>query len=101
MASSSAADVQHYAWLAKSFGRTDELLMSPDDLSAIGAIGEEVSKYPGTHLFKQGATATASYVIQSGEVELCRGDQREHRIVARVGEGAVIGSAVRAAAARA
>jgi len=84
-------DIQHYAWLARSFGRTDDLLLSPDDLLAIATIGEETTKYPGTHLFKEGAEADAAYVIHSGEIELYRGAKAEHRIVTRVGPGAVIG----------
>ncbi len=91
MTSARAADAQHYAWLAKSFGRTDYLLMSPGDLEALASIGEYVTKYPGTHLFKQGAEATAAYVVQRGQVELYRGAKEDSRIVTRVGEGAVIG----------
>jgi CRP-like cAMP-binding protein len=85
------ADRQHYAWLARSFGRTDYLLMSPADLAAIAEIGEDVSKYPGTHLFRQGAPSEAAYVIRSGTVELYRGNRDEARVVARVGEGTVLG----------
>lgn len=85
------ADIQHYAWLARSFGRTDELLLTPDDLRAIAAIGEVVTKYPGTHLFKEGSDADAAFVVQSGEVELYRGDKSQGKVVTRIGEGAVIG----------
>jgi CRP-like cAMP-binding protein len=85
------ADIQHYAWLARSFGRTDELLLTPDDLRAIATIGEVVTKYPGTHLFKEGEDADAAYVIQSGEAELYRGDKAQGKVVTRVGEGAVLG----------
>ena len=87
----SPTDVQHYAWLARSFGRTDYLLLSPDDLAALGAAGEYVTKYPGTHLFRQGEASEAAYVIQRGRVELYRGDRSEALIVARAGEGSVIG----------
>ena len=69
-------DAQHYAWLAKSFGRTDYLLMTPADLEAIAAVGADVTKYPGTHLFKEGEASAAAYVIQHGTVELYRGDFR-------------------------
>lgn len=85
------ADAQHYAWLAKSFGRTDYLLMSPGDLEALDEVGEYVTKYPGTHLFKEGAPSTAAYVVRQGQVELYRGESREGRVVTRVGSGAVIG----------
>lgn len=91
MTTARSADAQHYAWLAKSFGRTDYLLMSPADLEALASIGQYVTKYPGTHLFKEGADATAAYVVQRGQVEIYRGDKKDARIVTRVGEGAVIG----------
>jgi CRP-like cAMP-binding protein len=85
------ADTQHYAWLAKSFGRTDYLLLSPDDLEALVSVGEYVEKYPGTHLFRQGTASTSAYVIHTGEVELYRGERTDARVVTRVGEGAVLG----------
>lgn len=85
------ADAQHYAWLAKSFGRTDYLLMSPEDLEALDEVGEYVTKYPGTHLFKEGADSIAAYVVRQGRVELYRGESSEGRVVTRVGSGAVIG----------
>ena len=53
-------DLQHYAWLARSFGRTDYLLLSPEDLAAIGDAGSYVDKYPGTHLFKEGERSLAA-----------------------------------------
>jgi CRP-like cAMP-binding protein len=89
--SSRNADTQHYAWLAKSFGRTDYLLMTLDDLEAVASVGEYVTKYPGTHLFKQGAASTAAFVVQQGSVELYRGASKDRRVVTRVGPGAVIG----------
>ncbi len=91
MTTARSADAQHYAWLAKSFGRTDYLLMSASDLEALASIGQYVTKYPGTHLFKEGAESSAAYVVQRGQVELYRGDKKERRIVTRVSEGAVIG----------
>ena len=87
----SSPDIQHYAWLARSFGRTDYLLLSPEDLGAIGETGNYVTKYPGTHLFRQGEPSDAAYVIQKGQVELYRGDRKDALVVARAGEGAVIG----------
>lgn len=85
------ADEQHFAWLARSFGRTDYLPLSPADLEALSGTGEYVEKYPGTHLFKEGAIARYAYVVEKGEVELYRtiGDLR--RVVTRVGEGTVLG----------
>jgi CRP-like cAMP-binding protein len=85
------ADQQHFAWLARSFGRTDYLPLSPTDLEAIEGAGEYVEKYPGTHLFKEGADAAAAFVIQKGQVELYRTRTAGRRVVGRVGEGAVIG----------
>lgn len=66
------AEHQHFAWLARSFGRTDYLPLSPEDLHALSGAGEYVEKYPGTHLFREGSAATAAYVIQTGQVELYR-----------------------------
>jgi CRP/FNR family transcriptional regulator len=85
------AEHQHFAWLARSFGRTDYLPLTPDDLEALSGAGEYVTKYPGTHLFKEGQRATAAYVIQKGEIELYRTRKEGRRVVGRVGEGAVIG----------
>ncbi len=87
----SGPDGQHYAWLARSFGRTDYLLLTPDDLAALNAAGAYVQKYPGTHLFREGEASQAAYVIQQGQVELYRGDWKDSMVVARAGEGAVIG----------
>ena len=87
----SGSDVQHYAWLARSFGRTDYLLLSPDDLEALNSAGSYVRKYPGTHLFREGEASQAAYVIKQGQVELYRGDWKDSMVVARAGEGAVIG----------
>ncbi len=85
------ADQQHLAWLARTFGRTDYLPLSPDDLAALSQAGELIEKYPGTHLFREGQPADAAYVVQRGTAELYRGVDRAKRVVARVGEGAVLG----------
>lgn len=85
------AEHQHFAWLARSFGRTDYLPLTPGDLKALSGAGEYVEKYPGTHLFKEGSQATAAYVIQRGQVELYRTRKGGRRVVGRVGEGGVIG----------
>ena len=89
--SGSPRDLQHYAWLAKSFGRTDYLLLTPDDLGALGAAGTFVTKYPGTHLFRQGEPSVAAYVVRRGTVELYRGDGVDSLVVGRAGEGSVMG----------
>jgi len=85
------ADQQHFAWLARSFGRTDYLPLAPADLDAIAGAGEYIDKYPGTHLFKEGSDATAAFVLQKGQVELYRTRSTGRRVVGRVGAGAVIG----------
>ena len=85
------AEHQHFAWLARSFGRTDYLPLAPDDLAALSKAGEYVDKYPGTHLFKEDTDSTAAFVIQKGQVELYRTRNEGRRVVARVGEGATIG----------
>ncbi len=85
------ADQQHFAWLARSFGRTDYLPLTPADLDALAGAGEYIEKYPGTHLFKEGTDAAAAFVIQRGQVELYRTRAAGRRVVGRVGEGAVIG----------
>jgi CRP-like cAMP-binding protein len=85
------AEHQHFAWLARSFGRTDYLPLAPADLAALSTAGEYVDKYPGTHLFKEGTEAAAAFVVQKGQVELYRIRTEGRRVVARVGEGATIG----------
>ncbi len=85
------AENQHFAWLARSFGRTDYLPLTPDDLDALADAGSYVEKYPGTHLFKEGEDSTAAYVVKSGEVELYRTRREGELVVGRVGAGAVIG----------
>jgi CRP-like cAMP-binding protein len=85
------AEYQHFAWLARSFGRTDYLPLTPSDLGALAKAGSYVDKYPGTHLFKQGDESLAAYVIEKGEVELYRTRPTGRRVVGRVRSGAVIG----------
>lgn len=85
------AEHQHFAWLARSFGRTDYLPLTPHDLDALAGAGSYVEKYPGTHLFKEGEDSTAAYVVKSGEVELYRTRKEGELVVGRVGAGAVIG----------
>ena len=85
------AEHQHFAWLARSFGRTDYLPLTPADLEALADAGTYVDKYPGTHLFKEGEQSTAAYVIQRGEVELYRTRAAGRRVVGRIHPGAVIG----------
>ncbi|MDH3306694.1 MAG: Crp/Fnr family transcriptional regulator [Acidimicrobiia bacterium] len=82
---------RHVAWLAKSFGRTDYLPLHPADLEALASAGEVVEKYPGTHLFREGADATAAYVIERGQVELYRGSSDDRRVVGRAQTGTVLG----------
>ena len=85
------AEYQHFAWLARSFGRTDYLPLTPGDLEALADAGSYVDKYPGTHLFKEGEESVAAYVLQKGDVELYRTRVAGRRVVGRVRAGAVIG----------
>ncbi len=85
------AEYQHFAWLARSFGRTDYLPLTEADLEALGEAGSYVDKYPGTHLFKEGDDSVAAYVIQKGSVELYRTRASGSRVVGRLQPGAVIG----------
>lgn len=85
------AEYQHFAWLARSFGRTDYLPLTPADLEALTDAGTYVDKYPGTHLFKEGDDSVAAYVIQKGDVELYRTRPAGRRVVGRIHPTAVIG----------
>ncbi len=85
------AEQQHLDWLARSFGRPDYAPLGPTDVELIRSVGEVVSKYPGTHLFKEGASAEAAYLVESGEVELYRGSGAKRRVIGRVGPGSVLG----------
>jgi CRP-like cAMP-binding protein len=85
------AEHQHFAWLARSFGRTDYLPLTAEDLEALSSAGEYIDKYPGTHLFREGDPALSAFVVQKGQVELYRTRAEGRRVVGRVGEGAVIG----------
>ncbi len=85
------ADQQHMAWLARSFGRPDYAPLSAADLETLLGAAEMVSKYPGTHLFREGEDATAAFLIESGEVEVYRGSEGTRRVVSRVGSGSVLG----------
>ncbi len=86
-----AADQQHLSWLARSFGRPDYLPLVESDLQMLSSVADPVSKYPGTHLFKEGDTADAAFLIQRGDVELYRTTDGLKRVVARVGPGSVLG----------
>jgi len=86
-----SAEEQHLAWLARSFGRTDYLPLTSEDLEALSGAGSYVEKYPGTHLIKEGDDSLAAFVIRSGDVELFRSRKSGRLVVGRVGPGAVIG----------
>lgn len=89
--SSIVADKQHLAWLARYFGRPDYLPLTPSDIDVLGESGEVVTRFAGSHLFRQGETARHAFLIEKGEVSLYRGSGDDRRVVARVGPGAVIG----------
>lgn len=86
-----AASQQHMAWLARSFGRPDYLPLTVDDLKAISSAGEVVLSDMDAHLFREGEEAKAAYLIEKGPVRLYRGSGKTRRVIARVGEGAVLG----------
>ena len=87
----STAEQQHFAWLARSFGRTNYLPLTPADLDALSETGRYVEKYPGTHLFREGEIAHHAYVIEKGEVELYRTIGNSRRVITRADEGSVLG----------
>jgi CRP-like cAMP-binding protein len=60
-------------------------------MAALSHTGSFVEKYKGTHLFREGETAVHAYVIAKGEVELYRTAGGRRRVVARAGEGNVLG----------
>lgn len=87
----SLAQDQHLAWLARSFGRPDYLPLSKDDAETLRNVAEPISRYAGSHLFKEGEPALAAYLIESGQIDLYRTHNGRRRVVARVGPGSVIG----------
>lgn len=87
----SQADQQHMAWLARSFGRPDYTPLTGSDLETLIGAAEMLSKYPGTHLFREGEPAAAAFLVESGEVEVYRGSGPKRRVVSRVGAGSVLG----------
>lgn len=87
----SVSEDQDLAWMARYFGRPDYLPLEPADLDTLGSVAEPVSRFVGSHLFRQGETATAAYLVREGTVDLYRVHRAKRRIVARVGPGAVLG----------
>jgi CRP/FNR family cyclic AMP-dependent transcriptional regulator len=87
----SSAQHQHLAWLARSFGRPDYLPLAPADAATLQSVAEPISRFAGSHLFKEGETAVAAYLLRRGEVDLYRMHSGRRRVVARVGPGSVIG----------
>jgi CRP/FNR family transcriptional regulator, cAMP and macrophage regulator len=91
VAAMTLAQDQHLAWLARSFGRPDYVPLSAADLETLRAITEPVSKFTGSHLFREGEPAVAAYLIERGAVDLYRDHAGGRRVVSRVGPGSVIG----------
>lgn len=85
------ADQQHVAWLARSFGRDSYLPLTPSDLETLLPEAESLSRFPGSHLYKEGEPAVAAFLVESGEVDIYQGDDADHRIVSRVGPGSMLG----------
>lgn len=82
---------QHAAWLARTFGRTDYLPLTRQDATALSQAGTVIDKYKGTHLFREGESSDAAYVLQEGEVELYRVSGTGRSVFGRIGAGAVVG----------
>ncbi|MFN2485501.1 MAG: Crp/Fnr family transcriptional regulator [Acidimicrobiia bacterium] len=85
------AQDQHLAWLARSFGRPDYLPLTPEDIKTLRNIAEPITRFTGSHLFKEGEPALAAYLIENGQVDLYYIHTGRRRVVARVGAGSVIG----------
>ena len=94
------ADQQHLAWIARSFGRPDYLPLTAEDLRLLTDVSEVVSKYPGTHLFKEDQEANAVFLIEAGEVDIYRTASGKKRVVSRVGPGQCSGTSRCSAAVR-
>jgi CRP/FNR family transcriptional regulator, cyclic AMP receptor protein len=82
---------QHLAWMARSFGRPDYLPLTPQDLDVLATVAEPVSRFVGSHLFRETEPATAAYLVKEGQVEMYRVHSGRRRVVSRVGPGAVLG----------
>jgi len=85
------AQDQHLAWLARSFGRSDYLPLTPEDLETLRNIAEPITRFTGSHLFREGEPAMAAFLIEAGQIDLYRLHTGRRRVVARVGPGSVIG----------
>ena len=83
--------LEHAAWLAKTFGRTDYLPITRDDAVALATAGSMVEKYRGTHLFREGEDSVSAFVVYRGEVELYRRINGRKTLIARLGAGSVVG----------
>lgn len=86
-----SAQDQHLAWLARSFGRPDYLPLTKEDAKTLLEVAEPISRYTGSHLFKEGEPAEAAFLIETGQVDLYRMHSGRRRVVARVGPGSVLG----------
>lgn len=87
----SQAEDQHLDWLARSFSRAEYVPLTTTDLEVLIRSAELVSKYPGTHLFKEGDAATSAFLVESGEVEIYRGTGSGRRVVSRSTSGSLLG----------
>ncbi|MCA1735531.1 MAG: Crp/Fnr family transcriptional regulator [Actinobacteria bacterium] len=77
--------------MARSFGRPDYLPLTPEDIKTLRNIAEPITRFTGSHLFKEGEPALAAYLIENGQVDLYCIHTGRRRVVARVGAGSVIG----------
>ena len=90
-AATDAVQDRHLAWMARSFGRPDYLPLTPKDLRTLDSVAEPITRYAGSHLFREGEPAVAAYLVERGQVDLYRAGPGQPRVVARVGPGSVIG----------
>jgi CRP-like cAMP-binding protein len=65
--------------------------LTASDVQSLARAGEVVHYQPDTYLYREGQEAEATYIVQSGLVELYRNTDRPRRLVGRLGPGAVVG----------
>lgn len=85
------AEQQHLDWLARSLGHPDYAPVTGVDIELIRRVGEEVTLAVSAPLFAEGDAPTRVYFVESGAVEIHRGEGTTRRVITRVGSGAMLG----------